>query len=314
MISNYIFVTHYAGSTRNRGLLAFTAGAFLRYRVTETRGGIYINNLCKSGFMILLTLLITLAALSGSASASATVITASVQASFDLTAATTDSTARAKLKSQYSELSVLSADYDRREVQIRALHDQNARALITVREAIKNIDQTSVTRLTAAVTSTKEHYQPLFDQYSALNKRITLLKGLKDKTLNSVLKAQSEAMKLLVGMARQEIRDREALLKSAKDTRAQRIAAARKTLAGIESQQISIQSQKSAASALNKRLTADWSDFKSAIRKQNSALAGQSLSSMISGYRQIAVSKQKIIDNEQNISGIIAAARRQTGS
>lgn len=287
---------------------------FLRYRVTETRGGIYINNLYKSGFMVLLSLLIAMTALSGPASASATVITASVQASFDLTAATADSTARARLKSQYSELSVLSADYDRRELQIRALHEQNTRALLAVREAIKNIDQATVTRLATAVTSTKEHYQPLFDQYSALNKRITLLKGLKDKTLNSVLKAQSEAMKLLVGLARQEIRDKEALLKSAKDTRAQKIAAARKTLAGIESEQISIQSQKSAASALNKRLTADWSDFKSAIRKQNSALAGQSLSSMISGYRQIASSKQRIIGHEQNISGIIAAARKLTGS
>ncbi|KAI7261343.1 hypothetical protein KC345_g9770 [Hortaea werneckii] len=252
--------------------------------------------------------------MAGSASASATVLTASVQASFDLTAATADSTARARLKSQYSDLSILSADYDKREVQIRTLHDQNAQALITVREAIKNIDQASVNRLTSAVNSAKAHYQPLFDQYSALNKRISLLKGLKDKTLNSVLKAQSEAMKLLVGLARQEIRDKEALLKSAKDTRTQRIAAARKTLAGIESQQISIKSQKSAASALNKRLTADWSDFKSAIRKQNSALAGQSLSSMVSGYRQIAASKQKIIGHEQNISGIIAAARKQTGS
>jgi hypothetical protein len=292
--------------------LAFIAGAFLRIQGRETRGGIHMNNLYKPGTLMLLALLIALTALSGSASASATAITSSVQAAFDLTAAASDSASRARLKSQYSDLTILSAEYDSRELRIRALHDQNAQALIVVREAIKNIDQASVTRLTATVTSTKERYQPLFDQYSALNKRIALLKGLKDKTLNSVLSAQSDAMKILVQMARQDIRDKEALLKAAKDTRTQKIAAARKTLAGIESPQISIKSQKSAASALNKRLTADWSDFKAATRKQNSALTGQSLSSMVSGYRQIAASKLKIIELEQKIAGIIAATLKQT--
>jgi hypothetical protein len=231
-----------------------------------------MRNLCRSAALILLSLLIALATPAGSASASPTVITASVQASFDLTAAAADNAARVRLKSQYSELSLLSAQYDSREVQIRTLHDQNAEALIVVREAIKNIDQASVTKLTAAVSSTKERYQPLFDQYSALNKRISLLKGLKDKTLNSVLKAQAEAMKLLVQLARQEIRDKEALLK------------------------------------------ADWSDFKSAVRKQNSALAGQSLASMVSGYRQIAASKLKIIEYEQKIAAIITATHKQIGT
>lgn len=132
-----------------------------------------MRNLCRNAAITLLSLLIALATLAGSASASPTVITASIQASFDLTAAAADSTIRVRLKSQYSELTLLSAQYDSREIQIRALHDQNAESLIVVREAIKNIDQASVARLTAAVSSAKERYQPLFDQYSALNKRIS---------------------------------------------------------------------------------------------------------------------------------------------
>lgn len=271
-------------------------------------------NLCKSATLLLLSLLIALTAVNSPASASATVLTSSIQASFDLTAATADSTSRARLKSQYSELSALSAEYDSREAQIRTLHEQNAQSLAVVREAIRNIDQASVARLSAEVTRTKERYQPLFDQYSALNKRISLLKGLKDKTLNAVLKTQSEAMKLVVQLAREDIRDKETLLKAAKDTRTRKIAAARKTLAGIESPQISIKSQKSTASALNKRLAADWSDFKSAIRKQNSLLASQSLPAMVSCYRQIAASKLKIIEHEQKIAAVIDATRKQIGS
>ncbi|WP_405106346.1 hypothetical protein MHH28_24420 [Paenibacillus sp. FSL K6-1217] len=274
-----------------------------------------MKNLYKSG-CLLLSLLVALALSfpAGRASAAVTVITPSVQASFDLTAATADSTARARMKSQFTELALLSAQYDSREVQIRTLHDQNAEALDAVRESIKNIDLASITRLSTAVSSAKQRYQPLFDQYSALNKRISLLRGLKDKTLNSVLKAQSEAMKLLVQIARQEIRDKEAQLKVAKDTRTRRMAAARKTLSGIDRPHSLIKSQKSAVSALNKRLTADWSDFKAAIRKQNPALAGQALSSMVSGYKQIAAGKLKILEYEQTVAGVISATLKQTRS
>lgn len=89
------------------------------------------------------------------------------------------------------------------------------------------------------------------------------------------------------------------------------MAAARKTLAGIESPQASIKSQKSVAASLNKRISADFSDFKSAIRKQNQALTAQSLSSLVSGYRQMAASKLKIIELEQKIAGVIADAAKQ---
>ncbi|WP_340020925.1 hypothetical protein MHI24_18110 [Paenibacillus sp. FSL K6-1096] len=273
-----------------------------------------MKNLRNAVPLLVLSLLLVLVPLAGQAAASATVITSSVEASFGLTAATADSAGRAKLNGLFSELKLLSGQYDRREAEIRSLHDQNTAALKTAKEAVKNIDLAAITRQSAAVTSAKARYQPLFDQYSALNKRISLLKGLKDKTLNSVLRAQSEAMKLLVQAARQDIRDKEALLKATKATRTRKVAAVRKTLAGMDSLQSRIKSQRSAAAALNKRLTADWSDFKAAIRKKNSSLAGQSLSSAVSGYRQIAACKLKIIEHEQAVAGVIAAALKQARS
>jgi hypothetical protein len=247
----------------------------------------------------------------GPAAAAAAVLTPAIQAAFELTAATAESSARIRLRSQYTELSVQTAQYDSREEQIRILHEKNTQALIVVRNQIKEIDLVAVTRLTAAVNSTKQRYQPLFDQYAALNSRIALLKGLKDKTLNSVLRTQAEAMKIAVQIARQDIRDQEALLKAAKEARNVKIAAARKTLSGIESPQTTIKSQKSVASALNKVITAEFGDFKSAIRKQNPVLAGKSLTSLLSGYKQIAASKQKIIELEQKVAAVIAATAQQ---
>ncbi|WP_342563927.1 hypothetical protein NST84_01575 [Paenibacillus sp. FSL R7-0345] len=265
-------------------------------------------------FLAVMVLMIPLLSSAGTAAAAAVALTPSIQAAFDLTAATAGAQDRTRLKSQYSELSVLTAQYDSREEQIRVLHEGNAQTLITVRKRITEIDQAAVAKLAASVTSTKERYQPLFDQYSALNSRITLVKGLKDKTLNAVLKTQAEALKITVQIARQDIRDKEAKLKAAKEVRTKKITAARNTLSGIESPQTSIKSQKSAATALNKRITADFSSFKTAIRKQNPALAGQSLTSLVSGYKQIAVSKQKIIELEQKVAAVIAATSKQIGS
>ncbi|UQZ34446.1 hypothetical protein C2I18_13500 [Paenibacillus sp. PK3_47] len=268
-------------------------------------------NKLKTVSLALLAFLLAMLAAAGPAAASGIVLTPSIQASFELTAATADTSARTRLKGQYSDLSALATLYDNHEAQIRRLHDSNTQALLVVKEKIKEIDQSTVTQLTASLNSTKQRYQPLFDQYTALNRRITLLKGLKDKTLNSVLKSQADAMKILVQLARQDIRDKEAQLKAAKNARTQKMTAARKILSGIESPQASIKSQKSVAVSLNKRISADFSEFKTAIRKQNTSLTASSLSSLLSGYREMNACKQRIIELEQKVAAVISSTGRQ---
>lgn len=268
-------------------------------------------NKFKTVSLALLAFLLAMLNAAVPAKASGTVLSPSIQASFELTAAAADTSARARLKGQYSDLSLLITTYDNHEAQIRRLHDSNTQALIVVKEKIKEIDLPAVTRFTTSVNSTKQRYQPLFDQYTALNRRITLVKGLKDKTLNSVLRNQADAMKILVQLARQDIRDKEAQLKAAKDTRTKKMAAARKSLAGIESPQASIKSQKSVAASVNKRISADFGEFKTAIRKQNASLTASSLSSLLSGYREINACKQKMFELEQKVAAVISSTARQ---
>lgn len=259
-----------------------------------------------------LVLLSVLLLLSTSTHATATTeLTPSIRAAFDLTAAAAEGNVRTKLNNQYNDLSALKLQYDSREEQIRTLHYNNEQALTTVRSQIKEIDREAVTRLETTLKSSKDRYQPLFDQYSALNKRISIAKGLKDKTVYNVLRVQGDTMKILVQLARQEISDKQKQLNSAKQIRTKKIADARKTLSGIESAQISIKSNKSSVTTLNKRIAADWSDFKAAIRKQNVPLTSQALTSLVSGYRQIATHKQKIIDLEQKISTVISNTKKQ---
>ncbi|MFF2019617.1 hypothetical protein [Paenibacillus sp. NPDC058177] len=240
--------------------------------------------------------------------------TPSVKTAFDLTTAKAEGSARTKMNSLYSELSVLKLQDDNRESHIRSLHYNNEQSLAAIRQQIKEIDLTTVSRLEGEAAKLKQRYQPLFDQYSALNNRIALAKKLKDKDLNAVLKTQADVMKIAVQIARQDIRTKETQLRAAKDARTKKTAAVRKTLSGIDNPQLTIKAQKSVVSALNKRLTADWSDFKAAIRKQNASLTSQSLSSMASQYRQLADAKQKIIESEQKVAAVIATAKTQLAS
>ncbi|GGF65680.1 hypothetical protein GCM10010912_08410 [Paenibacillus albidus] len=262
---------------------------------------------------LLLVMLLASAAPAASA-ASAAELTPSIKAAFDLTAAKTDDTTRARLNTLYSELSVLKTEFNNREAQIRTLHYSNEQTLTAVRGQIKQIDQAAISRLELNVSSVKQRYQPLFDQYTALNRQMKLAKGLKNKTLNSLLRNQADAMKILVQIAKQNIRDEQEALKTAKAVRTHRISAARKTLDGISTPQTAIKAQKSAVTALNKRLSADWGSFTSAIRKQNAPLTLQSLSSLVSGYRQMAAYKQKIITLEQKVAEVIQNTKRQIGA
>ncbi|MEK4139716.1 MULTISPECIES: hypothetical protein [unclassified Paenibacillus] len=268
-------------------------------------------NALKSFPLLLLVILLSLSTSTRAFAAATTELTPSIQAAFDLTAATAEAPARMKMTNLYNELSTLKMQYNNREEQIRTLHYNNEQTLIAVRKQIKEIDLEAVAQLEVTVKSCKQHYQPLFDQYNALNKRIKIAKGLKNKTLNTVLQAQGDAMKVLVQLARKEISEKQNQLNAAKQTRTRKIIYARKTLSGIDSPQVSIKSNKSVVTSLNKRISADWSDFKAAIRKQNLTLTTQSLSSLVSGYRQIATHKQKIIELEQKISVVIANTRKQ---
>ncbi|WP_379128278.1 hypothetical protein [Paenibacillus sp. sgz500958] len=263
---------------------------------------------------LMLTLIMVTLLPAQSLAASVIQLTPAIKASFDETAATAEPSMKGKLKDLYAELAMLQTQYDHREEMIRTLHADNEQALTIIRRDIREIDKAKVEQLEAQTKSFKDRQQPLFDQYSSLNRRISIAKGLKDKTLNKVLQSQADAMKIMVQLAREDIRSKDTVLKAAKEVRSKKISSARQTLAAIESSQNAIKTEKSVASALNTRLSAEWTGFKSSIRKPNANVAAQSLTSMISILRQIATSKQRIVSLEQKVTSVIEKTRSQMGS
>lgn len=241
--------------------------------------------------------------------ASIVVVTPAIRSAFDETAASAAKDQAARLKTLFGELAVLEAEYESREKTIRDWSTRNAKALAEVNTLIKEIDTAEVARLESRTKALKAKCKPLFDQYTELNKRIATAKKLKSKTVLAVLQVQGDGMKTMVQLARAEIRREEDALKAAKDARSRKVKAARAKLAAIDGHKADLKAAKSSASASGKRLSADWSSFKSAVRKQNPELTRQSLAAVTGGLRQTAVYKQKIIVLEQRISAVIAGTK-----
>ena len=246
--------------------------------------------------------------------AAAIELTVPVKADFDKTVAAAESSDAAKLKQLYPSLQTLLAEDAQWETQIKAQHYANEEALASVRKAIRDIDAAKLGKLQTEVAQLKAKYKPLFDDYTALNKQITVARKLGNKTLNAALKLQADAMKISTQLARESIRAKEATLKSAKTAAASKIKAARDTLAETDKLKTQIKAYKNAAALPRKSRSPVWTDFKYAIKKQDGRSAANALSTLVELSKQISEKQRQTLDAEKKIAAVIAKKKAQIGA
>ncbi|QMV42822.1 hypothetical protein [Cohnella cholangitidis] len=264
-----------------------------------------------ASFFVLLLVCMTALPSALASAATAVELTVPIKLSFDKTVAAADGSTASKLTSLYGDLgALLKQDIDL-EAKIKALHFKNEESLTVLRKQIRDINSDKIYKLGVQVRQTKDRYQPLFDAYAALNKQITLAKRLKNKTLNALLRAQADAMKLSVQYAREDIKAKEAALKSMKTATSEKIKAARTSLAAIDPLTVQIKAQRSAAGLPRSSRSPVWTNFKYAIKKNEAKGTLDSLSLLVNLSRQIVTQQQKIEALELRISDIIVQTRTQ---
>ncbi|MFC4303235.1 hypothetical protein [Cohnella boryungensis] len=245
------------------------------------------------------------------AAAAAVELTVAVKASFDKTSAAADAKTAAALNALYNDLSSLLKEDKELEAKIKAQRYRNEETLIALRKQIREIDAPKLARLAQQTQQAKARYQPLFDAYSALNKQITLAKGVKNKTLNALLRTQADAMKLSVQFAREEIKEKEAAHKAARTAASNKIKAARDSLASIEKLKVQIKAQRSAASLPRSSRSPVWANFKYAIKRNDARGSQDSLSTLVMLSRQIVEQQKKIQSLELRIADSLSGTKAQ---
>lgn len=245
------------------------------------------------------------------ASAAAIEFTDSLQAQLNATADKAGGTTRTKLIKQYNDFrseQKQARDWDDR---ISALHYANEAKTSEIRKRINEIDKDKIRRLEEQLQTAKAKSQPLFDSYTRLNKQIAAAKKLKDKTLSKMLQSQADGMRIVVTLARQDVRNRQTALTTAKKEKSAKAAKIRSTLSGIEPYKIKIKADKSAISTPNKQLSTEWKNFKAAVKSNDTARTSDILHRLLTLSGQILTKKKSIYSHEQKIESMIAIAQNQ---
>lgn len=261
--------------------------------------------------VFVVALLLTTTLWSSSVSAATLQFTDAVKASLTKTAEVAGGAKQTKLMKQYDDLASLQKQASDWDSKTSTLHYSNEALLSSLRKKIKDIDADKIIKLENQVKQTKAKYQPLFNTYSSLTKQATAAKSLKDKTLYKVLRAEADALKITVDLARQDIRAKETTLKTAKSDRSKKAAQVRSILAEIDPFTTKIKSERSLQSTPNKNISTEWLNFKGAAKKGDADRSGDSLARLLTLSGQVTTYKQNMYNLEVKISTVLGRAKLQ---
>lgn len=252
--------------------------------------------------------LLIAACLSVTAMASSYELSASQKSGFDKLAGS-DPRLEPQLNAQYAELIGLQQQEKDWDARTKALSGANDAALADLRREIAAVDSVVLDKLKAEVAQTKERYKPLLESYTSLNKQITAAKSLPGKELVSFLRIRADAMKILVQLAKHDIKLKEAAYRAAKDSASLKQKKVRAAMEDIGPVETTIKSEKSSAASAKKQFSANWKAFTPLIKKGDPYSLSVALTAVLSDLRQVVGHKQNVYGLENRIGDILASAK-----
>jgi hypothetical protein len=219
-----------------------------------------------------------------------------IQTAFEKLKTSTDGATKNKLTLFYDGLLIAQQQNESWDEKISLLHFNNEEALLLLLQQMKEINADTLLILEADLEKAKERYKPLFNVSTPL----TTLFGSKVKLVRTAAQ-----------LARIDIQTKEIALKKVKDNKTMTIKKIRLTLAEIDSIKVQIKSAKSSASMQKTRVTSTGKSFNQAVKKNDTKLSIEFLTTLSTLSRQIVDQKQKIYTMEQKISDIIIKAKSQ---
>ncbi|RXZ82673.1 hypothetical protein EBB07_09235 [Paenibacillaceae bacterium] len=236
-------------------------------------------------------------------------LSASTQTAFDKLVAESDSATSSNLTASYSTLAQLDKDINNWDRAASTLRHSNEEALILLRKQLRQVNSGKLEQLEKQVQQTKVRYQPLFTLYSVLNDQLKSTKPSKDKELNAALKRRVQTMKITVQLAKQDIKAKEQAWKAEKNKTSKLVKSIRLVLTDIDVSKTRIKSEKSAASSKSKEYNSTWKMFNQSVKKSDKRSVATQLNKLTSLSRQISTHKQRIHEQEQKISAVLAKAK-----
>jgi hypothetical protein len=234
-----------------------------------------------------------------------------VKASFDKMAASADRSVASRLTSAYQDVLTLDERNRGWDQNVAAVHSENADRLSALSEQLKHLDADKRQQLEEDYRQAKQRYQPLFDTYKALNKQVAFARLFKSKEASVALRAQADAMKMPLDLARQEIKTKLDAWNGAKKSTADTVKRVRATIAETKPLQDQIKAKKKSITSMNQRFSEVWKSFSPAARKGDAAAALHALTGAVSAAQQRNDLKEGVYALEIGIRDILQRAKNQ---
>ncbi|CAI6081691.1 hypothetical protein PAECIP112173_03292 [Paenibacillus sp. JJ-100] len=197
------------------------------------------------------------------------------------------------------------------EQKIKQLRGVNSTELRRIRKAISGIDGTKLASLQQSLEQTQARYEPLFTLYSSLNKQLSAAKAFQSKELSSAIRTQTEALKPMVQLAREEIRLKKMDLAEVRKRKTNEMKRLRTMLNGANTVQKQIQTAKKQISLSRKRYSNAFRTLKQALKKGEPAQVLRDVNSLASSAEKWAGVNENIHRLEQNVSAIYAKVSQE---
>lgn len=218
------------------------------------------------------------------------------------------STQASSINSMYSELISLQGQSLQRDRTLKQMQAKNKENLTNVRSKLQHWDTDKINKLEASLKQTRQRYEPLFASYQLLNDQLSRMGSKKDDK-KEMLRKQRDIVKAAVQLARMDIKTKVEAVKKARESKSKFVKRVRDILAGINTVNAQMKSERSTVSELQKRTTPLWSSLNQAIKKGDAKSSLQSLTSLVSLIRQIDQSKKKLEQHESRITEIVNKAK-----
>ncbi|MDF2714329.1 MAG: putative secreted protein, partial [Paenibacillus sp.] len=143
------------------------------------------------------------------------------------------------------------------------------------------------------------------------NKQISAAKSLPGKELTAFLRMRADSMKILVQLAKLDIKTKENAYRTAKDGATAKQKKVRAAMADIDPLEAAIKAEKSSAGSIKKRFADNWKAFTPLVKKGDPHALSAALDNLLGDFRLIVAHKQNLYNLETKISEVIEAARNQ---
>ncbi|WP_123043080.1 hypothetical protein [Cohnella candidum] len=227
---------------------------------------------------------------------------------YERTLAAADDTWGPKLKQQHLDYVALKQSALEWEQKVSDLHYRSEEKLTTLRKRIQQIDADKLAKLKADAEQTKSRHQKLFDLYRSANQQLAAARKVKNKTLTALFQAQSDAYKIPVQLARQEIKNKDAAYQQARKATSAKMKKIRDELSAVSPLQVQIRALKSALKAPKDSQSTVWRSFTQSLSKRDAKLSAGLLGSVNTATRQIVEQHRKMYELEGRIAEVIRKA------